>query len=93
MTDGSQQEKTRIIQLTHWPDYHPFPTIAGLRYLRFYKELGFETAFLKCGKTVLVDETEFFRILRSKQIDSDKKTSQGEPTMRKILSQPTKCKE
>lgn len=55
-------ETTRLITITEWSDYHPWPTTSGLRHLRFYCENnGFKTAFKKVGSRVLVDEAEFFR--------------------------------
>lgn len=59
--------KTRYIPIPKWPQYHPYPTVSGMRYLRFYPELGYASAFVKINKRILVDEQEFFRILRSKQ--------------------------
>jgi len=68
--------KTRYIPITRWPEYHPYPTVSGMRYLRFHQEeLGFTSAFVKFNKRILVDEQEFFRILRSQQGESNKKPS------------------
>lgn len=77
MSNNSQEElKTRYIPITRWPEYHPYPTVSGMRYLRFHqKNLGFASAFVKLNKRILVDEQEFFRILRSQQIDLNKKPS------------------
>jgi hypothetical protein len=66
-------EKTRLIPIERWNDYHDWPPLGGLRHLRFHSETrvtpkgkkipgnGFVTAFKKVGKRILVDETEFFR--------------------------------
>jgi hypothetical protein len=68
MSETSKEVKTRYIPITKWPEYHPYPTVSGLRYLRFHQdELGYSSAFLKLNKRILVDEREFFRILRSQQ--------------------------
>ena len=68
--------KTRYIPITRWPEYHPYPTVSGMRYLRFHQEeLGFTSAFVKFNKRILVDEQEFFRIMRSQQGDPNKKPS------------------
>ena len=68
MSDIQEETKTRYIPITKWPEYHPYPTVSGMRYLRFHQEeLGFTSAFLKLNKRILVDEQEFFRILRSQQ--------------------------
>ncbi|MBL8252492.1 MAG: hypothetical protein JNJ76_02710 [Candidatus Competibacter sp.] len=51
----------RLIPLTDWIHYHPWPPIGGLRHLMFYRESnGFAPAFVKCGRRVLIDEAEFF---------------------------------
>ncbi|MBP6733932.1 MAG: hypothetical protein KAX51_07230 [Chromatiaceae bacterium] len=50
-----------LIPVTRWPEYHPWPTKAGLRALVFNADTnGFHRAFLKVGGRVLVDEVEFF---------------------------------
>jgi hypothetical protein len=67
---------TRYIPITRWPEYHPYPTVSGMRYLRFHqKELGYTSAFVRLNKRILVDEQEFFRILRSQQGEPNKKPS------------------
>lgn len=56
---------TRFIQLSKWGEHHSWPPPGGLRHLRFYcRSNGFEGAFVKVGRTVLVDETEFWRVCR-----------------------------
>lgn len=51
----------RLIPLTDWPKHHPWPPIGGLRHLNFNaRHNGFASAFKKCGRRVLVDESEFF---------------------------------
>jgi aspartate/methionine/tyrosine aminotransferase len=53
--------KTRLIPVPNWPDYHHYPSIAGLRSLIFNaKSNGFATAFKRVHKRVLIDEAEFF---------------------------------
>jgi hypothetical protein len=70
MSNTQEEIKTRYIPITKWPEYHPYPTVSGMRYLRFHQEeLGYSSAFLKLNKRILVDEQEFFRILRSQQTD------------------------
>lgn len=50
------------IPVTRWPEYHPWPTVNGMRALVFNSATnGFERAFLKVGGRVLVDEAEFFK--------------------------------
>jgi len=73
---SDEEIKTRYIPITKWPDYHPHPSVSGMRYLRFHqKEMGFSSAFVKLNKRILVDEQEFFRILRSQQGNSNNKPS------------------
>lgn len=51
----------RLIPVSRWPDYHDYPSIAGLRSLIFNaKSNGFATAFKRVQKRVLIDEDEFF---------------------------------
>lgn len=59
------REAGRLIPLTKWPKFHPWPSVAGLRHLRFYEASnGFAGVFVKVGKRVLVDEDAFFRAAR-----------------------------
>lgn len=54
-----------FIPLTDWPRYYTWPSVAGLRYLRFNCETnGFERAFITVGKRVLVDSNEFFAAVK-----------------------------
>lgn len=51
----------RLIPLSDWPRHHPWPPLGGLRHLMFNRESnGFQSAFIKCGRRVLVNESEFF---------------------------------
>lgn len=52
----------RLIPLTDWNKHHEWPPQGGLRHLMFNRESnGFGRAFVKCGRRVLVNESEFFR--------------------------------
>lgn len=52
---------TKLIPVTDWGKYHPWPPVGGLRHLIFHSETnGFKPAFLRVGKRVLVDEQVFF---------------------------------
>jgi hypothetical protein len=76
MSSNQEEIKTRYIPITRWAEYHPYPTVSGMRYIRFHqKVLGFASAFIKFQKRVIVDEKEFFRILRSQQSEQNKKPS------------------
>lgn len=56
-----QNKQSKLIPVTQWNDYHPWPPIGGMRYLVFNsKTNGFQSAFKRVGSRVLVDEAEFF---------------------------------
>ena len=58
----------RLIPLTAWPQFHPWPSVSGLRHLRFYcASNGFAKAFKTVGRRVLVDENEFFAAIERQQ--------------------------
>ena len=63
-----QMEPTEIyIPLTEWNLLYRWPTLNGMRKrFQFRKSNGFETAFLKDGKTVLVKPNEFFACIERK---------------------------
>lgn len=51
----------RLIPVTKWNAYHPWPTVAGLRHLVFHeKSNNFARCVRRVGKRVLIDEREFF---------------------------------
>lgn len=53
--------KTRLIPVTQWKDYHPWPPIGGLRHLIFYEETnGFHHCVVRLGRRVLINEDKFF---------------------------------
>lgn len=61
-------KENRIWTLRQFCAYYAWPTIAGMRWIVYKKQTnGFETAFLKNGKTVLIDVDRFWEILREKQ--------------------------
>ena len=54
-----------LIPLTKWDQYYQWPPIGGLRHLRFHQATnGFERAFVKCGKTVLIDSPKFWAAVK-----------------------------
>lgn len=62
---GAGSPVSRLIPLTDWNQHHPWPTIGGLRHLMFHrKSNGFARAFVKCGRRVLIDEAEFFHVVK-----------------------------
>lgn len=58
--------QTRLIPVTAWPKYHPWPSVAGLRYLiNRAEENGISNAVIRIGRRVLVDEEKFLEWARS----------------------------
>ena len=55
------KQQPKLIPLTKWNDDHAWPPLGGLRHLVFHEDTnGFKSAFLRVGKRVLINETEFF---------------------------------
>ena len=53
--------RTRLIPVTQWKDYHPWPPIGGLRHLIFFEKTnGFHHCVVRLGRRVLIDEERFF---------------------------------
>ena len=53
--------KTRLIPVTKWEDYHPWPPIGGLRHLIFFEKTnGFKHCVVRLGRRVLINEDKFF---------------------------------
>lgn len=56
----------RLIPLTEWSAYHPWPPLGGLRHLVFNEHTnGFSRCVRRVGRRVLIDEAEFFRWVAS----------------------------
>lgn len=54
-------EKTRLIPLVKWNDYHPDPSVKALRMLVFRKdENGFDSVVERRGKRILINEKAYF---------------------------------
>lgn len=54
-------DSQKLIPVTEWSKYHPWPSIAGLRYLIFHAETnGFINCLRRVGRRVLINEAEFF---------------------------------
>jgi hypothetical protein len=52
---------SRLIPLTDWNSFHPWPPIGGLRHLVFNAtNNGFDAVIRRCGRRVLIDEVAFF---------------------------------
>ncbi len=53
---------SRLIPLTEWNQYHPWPPLGGLRHLVFNAEYnGFDRVVRRVGRRVLIDEAAFFK--------------------------------
>lgn len=53
--------QSRLIPATKWNEYHPWPTIGGIRHLLFNRKTnGFTHCIRKIGRKVLIDEAKFF---------------------------------
>lgn len=58
---GIDTMRDRIIPVTKWPEFHPWPTVAGLRWLIFHASAnGFEHCLIRKGRRVLLSEQRFF---------------------------------
>ena len=52
---------TRLIPVTKWNDYHPWPPYGGIRHYIFNAEdNGFTKCVRRVGRRVLIDERAFF---------------------------------
>ena len=74
--DFTNTEKTnrKLIQATHWPRYHDWPPIGGLRHLIFYAESnGFDKVIKRVGRRVLIDEDKFFEFVNDQSSKGIKK--------------------
>ncbi len=53
--------KTRLIPLTEWADFHPWPSTPALRKMVAGARLnGFHSVVKRVGGRILIDETAFF---------------------------------
>jgi hypothetical protein len=54
-------ESKKLIPLTKWNQYHPWPSIGGLRHLvTNAKQKKFDKVIVRAGGRVLIDEIAFF---------------------------------
>ena len=63
--DGNTNEEPdtpdRLIPVTKWPEFHPWPPIGELRYLIFHEHTnGFSHCVVRKGRRVLISEKRFF---------------------------------
>ena len=60
----SNETVSRVIPLTEWPKFHPWPPLGGLRHLVFHANRnGFNKVVKRAGRRVLIDEAAFFEWL------------------------------
>lgn len=61
----NHSKETRLIPLTDWPKYHPWPPLGGLRHMVFHGErTGFSKVTVKVGRRRLIDEKKFFEFVQ-----------------------------
>lgn len=52
---------TKLIPVSQWKEYHPWPPEGGLRHLIFHEKTnGFAAVIRRVGRRVLIDEAAFF---------------------------------
>lgn len=68
-TSTQTQEATpaeRLIPLTDWPKWHPWPTVSGLRMMVIRVATnGADVWLRRVGKRILIREAAFFRWVES----------------------------
>lgn len=71
--DKNKRKQNRLIPLTDWNKFHPWPPQGGLRHLVFNKEKkGFAQCVRKVGRRVLIDEEKFFDFVDQQDQKNDK---------------------
>jgi hypothetical protein len=60
--DANAKAVRRYIPVTKWNQFHPWPTIGGLRYLVFHADSGngFDKVVKRVAGRILLDEQAFF---------------------------------
>lgn len=75
-----QTEKDRLIPLSKWNDYHPYPTVGALRQYYFYKDSnGFAEVCKNGGMNggrILIKEKALFEWLENRQKKNNNIVSQ-----------------
>lgn len=67
-TNLNKPSDKRFIPVTHWPQYHSWPPLGGLRHLIFHANSnGFNKCLIRAGRRVLIDEGAFMEWLESKK--------------------------
>jgi hypothetical protein len=61
MTEMQENENLKLIPVSKWNDFHPYPTVKAIRQLIFFKdENGFKKVLRKIGGRLYIVESEFF---------------------------------
>lgn len=61
MKTTAESLQHKLIPITKWHEFHPWPPIGGLRHLVFFaKDNGFHKVIRRVGRRVLIDEAAFF---------------------------------
>ncbi len=56
----TETQGNRFIPVGKWNQYHPWPSVGGLRHLIFFrKENGFERCIRHVGRRLLISESDF----------------------------------
>jgi hypothetical protein len=67
-TVSGHLDRTRLIPLTRWDEFHPWPTRSALRHMVVKSgENGFNEVIRRVGKRVLIDEDAFFAWVEQQQ--------------------------
>jgi len=62
MTEMQENENVKLIPVSKWNDFYPYPTVKALRQLIFFKdENGFKKVLRKIGGRIYIVESEFFK--------------------------------
>ena len=70
-----------LLTIRQFSERHPAFSEASLRWLRFNERSnGFARAFVTVGRRVLVDEMEFFRVVREQNSSTEPKAPETEGT-------------
>ena len=68
----------RLLTVAQFAERHPAFSEGSLRWLRFkQEEMGFQRAFLSCGRRVLIDEDQFFEVIAKQNRSSDPECGTG----------------
>lgn len=69
-----EKKQNRLIPITQWKNYHPWPPIGGLRHLIFErKENGFGKVLKRPNRVWLIDEKAFFKWVEGRKYKFRKK--------------------